>query len=511
MGKRNKSQKKSETMSKEVTPMRGMRLSLLARKANLSLGDIVNLLKSNGYGELDSSPNTKITIDWVRGINEVYPLGFGEDKNLSYLSEYPIKKLDVIPPLEKRKKTIEFSILFDALRRSYAEGVEIESLLKEAEQKVEETKKEAEEAKKELQEVVKENKALKSKHTKSKHTKSKHTKIAMHTVSQFYGDNKYSSLFSEDKIDQFKEATGLNLTNRPTDYGVILNQSQRRVFEGILNAFTNSNYEGDELIGKSTALREVYSDTVNSAKVLVNEENAPYRNIDAIPVVKLTQAKIIALSGYDLKKQRQGDKQDVIEALSFLATNQFCFYWSRLKRENGNPVKDKRGDFVKEEVMEVGTLFRIKTIRDQTGLLQYYEIQPSAPLLDQVNDYFLLVPNNWREEVKELTGRKADRYTHELLFWLRLQYEQIRRYNSGGGKNRKPKPFKITKSWEDVAIALKMPESMYKRNRPRSSKVIQNAYSVAIKLGYLIKVENNGDTDVLYLNEEYYPKPGELV
>jgi len=339
----------------------------------------------------------------------------------------------------------------------------------------------------------------------------KHTKIAIHTVSQFYADNKQLSLFSDEKIDSFKDATGLNLTNRPTNYGVVLNQSQRRVFEGILKAFTDTNYKGDEQKDKITALREVYSDTETSAKTLVKGENAPYRNIDTIPVVKLTQAQIIELSGYDLKSQRQGDKQDVIEALSFLATNQFCFYWVRLKTENGKPVKDKSGDYVKEEVMEVGTLLRIKTVRDGTGLLQYYEIHPSAPLLDQVNNYFLLVPNNWREEVKQLTGKRASSYTYEFLLWLRLQYEHIRRYNKGGGKNRKPKPFKISKSWEDVAIALKMPESVYKGKRKRAIKIIQEAYSVAIKLGYLVRVENNGATDILYLNESYYPKPGELI
>ena len=339
----------------------------------------------------------------------------------------------------------------------------------------------------------------------------KHTKIAIHTVSQFYGDNKQLSLFSDEKIDAFKDATGLNLTNRPTNYGVVLNQSQKRVFEGILKAFTDTNYKGDEQKDKATALREVYSDTETSAKTLVKRENAPYRNIDTIPVVKLTQAQIIELSGYDLKRQRQGDKQDVIEALSFLSTNQFCFYWVRLKTENGKPVKDKSGEYVKEEVMEVGTLLRIKTVRDGTGLLQYYEIHPSAPILDQVNNYFLLVPNNWRDEVKQLTGKRASSYTYELLLWLRLQYEQIRRYNKGGGKNRQPKPFKISKSWEDVAIALKMPESVYKGKRKRAIKIIQEAYSVAIKLGYLVRVENNGATDILYLNESYYPKPGELV
>jgi hypothetical protein len=335
-----------------------------------------------------------------------------------------------------------------------------------------------------------------------------HTKIAIHTVNQFYGDSKQLTIFSEEKIDAFSIATGLSITNKPESYGVVLNQAQRKVFEGILKAFTDTNYKGDKEIDKFTSLQEVMNTGSGTMREAIKK---PYQNIDKIPVVKLTQAQIIGLSGYDLKSQRQGDKQDVIEALSFLATNQFCFYWVRLKTEKGKPVKDKRGDWVKEEVMEVGTLLRIKTVRDQTGLLQYYEIHPSAPLIDQVNSYFLLVPNNWRDEVKELTGKRASSYTYELLFWLRLQYEQIRRYNKSGGKYRKPKLFKITKSWEDVAIALKMPESMYKANRKRASKIIQEAYSVAIKLGYLVSVDNNGATDILYLNEDYYPKPGELV
>jgi len=341
-----------------------------------------------------------------------------------------------------------------------------------------------------------------------KEGENKHTKIAIHTVTQFYGDSKQLSLFSDEKIEVFKEATGLNLANRPENYGVVLNQAQRKVFEGILKAFTDTNYLGDRQIDKATALGEIYSLNSTSKETLVIKENAPYKNIKTIPVLKLTQAQVIELSGYDLKSQRQGDKQDVMEALSFLATNQFCFYWVRLKTENGKPVKDKNGIYVKEEVMEVGTLLRIKTVRDQTGALQYYEIHPSAPLLDQVNNYFLLVPNNWRDEVKQLTGKRASSYTYEFLLWLRLQYERIRQYNVN--KNRKPKPFKITKAWEEVAVALKMPETMYRANRKRASKIIQDAYSVAIKLGYLLKVENNGATDILYLNEGYYPKPGEL-
>ena len=343
--------------------------------------------------------------------------------------------------------------------------------------------------------------------------RSKESKIAMHGVNQFFGDNKELTLFSEENIDSFSRATGLNLTNRPTYYGVVLNQAQERVMFGLLKAFSDTNYKGDELQDKAKALREVYSGTTASKETLVTKENAPYKNIDAIPIVKLTQAKLIELSGYDLTKQRQGDKQDVIEALNYLGTEQFCFYWLRSKKDNkGAIVKDKNGDYLKEEVMEVGTLFRVKYIKEEgTDRLDYYEISPTAPLLDQVNNYFLLVPNNWREEVKQITGNRASNYTYKLLLWLRREYEEIRKYNKYGGKARKPRAFKINISWEEMAVALKMPPSMYKRNRPTTIKIIRKAYFVAMELGYLVKVEDNGATDILYLNEEYYPKPGELV
>lgn len=339
----------------------------------------------------------------------------------------------------------------------------------------------------------------------------KHTAIAIHTAKQFFGDTKHRTIFSDERVEEFSRATGLTLLNRPDSYGVILNQSQRRVLDGILKAFSDTNYLGNEQVDKFKSLEGVYTTGSGTTRKRIDEA---YRNIDKIPVIKLTQSEIIKLSGYDLQKQRQGDKVDVIEAISFLATKQFCFYWVRLKKdEKGKPVKDKSGDYVKEEVMEVGSLFRIKTVREG-GELKYYEIHPSSVILDQVNskyggNYFLLVPNNWREEVKQLTGKRASSYSYEFLFWLRLQYEQIRSYNAN--KGRKSKPYELKRSWEEIAVALKMPESMYKANRKRASKIIQDAYDIAKELGYLLKVDNNGATDILYLNEAYFPKPGELV
>jgi hypothetical protein len=335
----------------------------------------------------------------------------------------------------------------------------------------------------------------------------KNTQIGLHAVSQYFGDTKERNLFSKEIVESYIKDTGLEITDRPDSYGVVMSQSQFKVFEGILSAFSDTNYAGHLTVSRTQSLKEVYRDKDKPVKeILHSSENAPYRHIENIPVVKLTQSQIIELSGHS---RSQGDKTDVIEAIDFLGTKQFCFYWSRLKTENGKPVKDKRGDFIKEEVMEVGSILRIKTIRNEAGELQYYEIHPSAPVIDQVNNYFLLVPNNWREEVKEIAGTRASSYTYQLLLWLRVQFEYIRRHNSKRGK--KTRAFVITKSWEEVAQVLKMPKTMYKANRKRALKIIQEAYAVAIKLGYLVKVENNGAADILHLNEGYYPKPGKLV
>ncbi len=338
------------------------------------------------------------------------------------------------------------------------------------------------------------------------------TKYSIHLINQRFDQAKQLKIFSDIKVEEelnnqleaLSESKGIEI-NKPERFGLVLNQTELRVLEGILQGFTNTDYLGDEEIDKQSY--------VKTTKHPVDKINRAYSNINKIPVIRLTQAELISLAGYDLSKQRQGDKNDVTEALSVLATKQFGFYWDRLVYHKGKPAKDKSGKYIKEGVMEVGSILRVKYVRNEAQQLLYYEIHPSAVILDQIDsryggNYFLLVPNNWREEVKQLTGTRESSYTYEFLIWLRLQFEQIRRHNS---QKRKPKPFSISQSWEEIAIALRMPPTMYKANRKRANKIIQDAYSVAIKLGYLIKVINNGATDTLYLNEGFYPKPGELT
>lgn len=439
-----------------------------------------------------------------------------------YLEEKPIEIGKEITPgdINKIRKILNSDFVRETLIKYRHDHTDVNQVLigihekeiealKQLEKREEELEKREEAGLKILKDIRNREKKLEKKLKKAEAKRgSKFTQLGINAVSQFFGDNKQITLFSERTLEEFERATVLDKIDRPDSYGVVLNQSQIKVFEGIMKAFSDTKYLGDELIDKRT-----YDKNIKP----INRVDKAYSNIDNIPLVRLTQADIISLSGYDLEKQRQGDKVDVINAINFLGSNQFCFYWVRLKQEKGKPVKDKNGDYVKEEVMEVGTLFRIKYVKEDGGNdLKYYEIHPSAVVLDQVNknyggNYFLLIPTNWRDEVKQITGKRASSYTYEFLFWLRLQYEQIRRKNANKGNRGVSKPFVLSKSWEDIAIALKMPKSMYIRNRAKAVKIIKEAYSIAIELGYLVKVEDNGATDILYLNESYYPKPGELT
>lgn len=349
---------------------------------------------------------------------------------------------------------------------------------------------------------------------KAVNSRKKNLDLSIHSVKQLFGDNKQLQLFSDKIVDEFISHTGQTKLHKPDSYGVVLNQAQERVYMGIIKAFSDTNYLGDQVIDKNEEFKNRGINIGNFKAT--NKVKQAYSNIEKIPEIKLTQAQIIDLSGYDLQKQRQGDKTDVTEAISFLGSKQFCFYWLRLiKDEKGVPVKDKKGDYVKEECMEVGTLFRITYVKEEgSNDLKHYEISPTAVILDQVNNnyggtYFLSIPEDWRDEVKQITGKRASSYTYNFLLWLRLQYEQIRQHNAK--PKVKKKAFKLSRSWEEIAIVLKMPESMYKANRKRASKIILDAQDIAIKLGYLQKVINNGAIDELFLNEEYYPKPGELV
>lgn len=318
------------------------------------------------------------------------------------------------------------------------------------------------------------------------------TQISLHTVRNLMGSQQQLSLFSEDKLKEFSDTYGVNLESQITRFGIDLTDLQLRMMEAILYGLSKTRYRGNlDPLDKPSLAKEKYP-----AGILPNI----YNNFTQLPKLKVSQSGLLQWAKVNLRSA--GDVQQALRALKHLATTQYCFYYTRLVfGEGGEPKREKDGDYVKEEVIAVDTLFTIKEVRSKkTSLLDYYEIIPSSILLDQRENYFMLIPLNWRDEVRKLVGqRKASSYTFRFLIVLRYQFELERRSHK--------KQYIIKCTPEDMAIKLKMPISVYKGKRERANKILDEVYTVAKKLGYLTEYERTGRLDIFYLNEEKYHQP----
>jgi hypothetical protein len=349
--------------------------------------------------------------------------------------------------------------------------------------------------------------------------------VGAHLLNQFITSPRQASLFApiEDErkkqaellsksIDSFISATGLRSIDRPNFYGASLTFSQQRVLHGILKKFHETNYQGNLQIKKFTALAETYDTETDRARKVINKT---YSNIKFIPQIRVTQAELIRASGYSPKKQ--SDVEQVVRAIEHLRRTQFYFTWQALDN-----VGDKKGKKRLVDKSELSPFFRIQDIRDdETKRLLYYNIEPCAVVIDQITPehgdgslYYSPIPRDWMEDVERVTGKKnPSRYIPVFLLWLRKWAEDVRRHNKNLSqfkkeeRKKKPREYVIKKPWDEIAVTIGMRPSLYKNQRARAEKILKKALSVAVELGYLTKVENDGCNEILYLNEEFYPKP----
>jgi len=315
------------------------------------------------------------------------------------------------------------------------------------------------------------------------------TQIGLHSVCNILGNAKKKESFKEHHKD-FCEEYGLEIDEEIDRFGVDLTEIQSRVMEGILYGFSRTSYKGNtDATSKEQFISQRFSGKTPDS----------YKYIEELPKMRVTQSEILEWSG--INKNSIAAWSRAVEAIRELGEKQYCFYYDRLVIDNeGNPVKDSKKRWAKEEVVSVDTLFSIKEIRDKSsGALKYYEIMPSAIFLDQREGYFMFIPLNWRDEVKQLVGnKKASSYTFRFLLFLRYQYELKRRIN------KLQPPYTIKWSSEEIARAIKMPASVYLRKKKRANEILGDAYSVAKQLGYLNSYQREEKVDILVLNDQKY-------
>ncbi len=350
--------------------------------------------------------------------------------------------------------------------------------------------------------------------------KPQHIKTGKHLVSQFLGPvSPQTKLTFADTLERYTQETGLTMGNKPLGWGLNLNVVQQTVTSAILDAFSRDEYQGQITLPKEEVLTDPErGPNYLPAKVRSMGPEAmarkAYKNIPELPTIRLTLAEIVKLAGYD--HDRQGDKEKVKQAVAHLGAERYLFYWRRkaFKIENGVAVPDRdgKGEHRWEEVVEDGSLFRVKHVLDeQTKELKYFEVSPSAVVLDQVNptykgNYFLMVPRDLHTEVRKAVGQgqRSTSYTFAFLMYLLKEYERIRSHAKKGAAPEHT----IAKAWEEIAQRIKMPETVWRRNRKVAVARLEQVYQVAKELGYLKSYRRGTDgVDTLELEPSKYYRP----
>jgi len=318
----------------------------------------------------------------------------------------------------------------------------------------------------------------------------KSTQIGMHTISNILLKKGRKGKTFDNCYKEFCKQHGIEVNTAVQGFGIKLTDIQARIMEGVLYGFSETNYEGNlSPKNKFQVAEERFSGKVPDT----------YKYVNKIPIIKVTQSEILKWAG--VKTNQIASISRAVKALQYLGTMQYCFYYDRLaKNSKGKPIKDRDGEWEKESVIAVDTLFTIKQVRNKkTKVLEHYEIEPSSIFLDQRESYFLLIPFNWREEVHAIVGgKKASSYTFHFLLFLRYQYEIRRR------KSNCIAPYQIKWAPEEIATAIRMPSSVYRRKKDRMNKILEDAYSVAKTLGYLSSYQRQNNLDILMLNDEKY-------
>ena len=349
--------------------------------------------------------------------------------------------------------------------------------------------------------------------------RSKHFKVGRHGIRQLTGRTgpQIAMTFEEGpvELDEYISQAGLQLTGKDLErmerWGADLTVTQHSVLLAILEKFSDTDYQGQGKVERKEVL------TRSGVQSMGSLLRKAVKNIDSYPYVRVTLSEVVELAGLD--KNRQGDKMEAKEALEHLNGAHYAFYYERLAwtetkgRKSWVLNQDRKP--VKEAVRSSGPILHVKEITDpESGQLDYYEISPSLPFLEQVTDsygsragYFLMIPTGLQEEVRKAMGqgRRVTAQHYAFLYWLLGKYEDRR------AKAKEKEPNLIVKgSYEDIAQRIRLPETVWRRNKKTALKRMDKIYQAAKDLGYLKSYSMGTDGIVtLELNPEgpyYRPK-----
>jgi len=310
-------------------------------------------------------------------------------------------------------------------------------------------------------------------------------RISTHLARNLLGNIKSNQLTTKNNLSKNKKKENFGSFN--------FNLEQYRVIEAVLKLVSTFHYNGN--------MKPVPTYKWNIPEESIN------KNIGYLQKFFFTPKYILEFVG--IKRNQNRQRISFFRTLQELAKSQFYFKYIR-KTPLKNRYAKKKREYNEELVEFHGKLFTLKKVymNKTQNRVKYFELILGPIFLDQVNSFFLMVPGNWAEEARNIhLNKRLSPIIFKLILFFVWQFEMKR--PKGKKISTNPDNYIFTRNFNDLAVTLRIPESVFRGQRNRTLKMLVEKLELLKTLNFLKDFQVIGEKFIFELNSEKYFIPGQ--
>ncbi|MBT4936329.1 hypothetical protein HON22_00255 [Candidatus Peregrinibacteria bacterium] len=262
-----------------------------------------------------------------------------------------------------------------------------------------------------------------------------YTILSMHSVGNLLGEQKIKNIAQ----------TGKTLTTTEND-----------ILIALAKGFTETNYKGNE---------EPVPTNVNP-------------HVKTLPKLRITRDELLKLM--NVSRDNHFGIDQTMNALESLAQETLDFEYKRLCHDkHGLPIKTPKGTWKMETVKTKEPLLTVSWVyNEEKTRLRHIEITPATIFVDQIDSYYLSIPDQLIEKLRKLTGYKRVPVAIKYMFIFISQRLEFQRRNP-------KRSYTHTIGWQELAQIVRIPELSIKRKKGRVLDSLNKALETSQSLGLL--------------------------
>jgi hypothetical protein len=300
--------------------------------------------------------------------------------------------------------------------------------------------------------------------------------------------------------------------------GIQLSASEQRALYAVQTLFTRYRYQGNRphptLAGKNAGRELVGKNDLKFVGTLFEHD---FRSTEYFAAYGVLRVKHV-VNNCAYERFSPQNAADAMEALHSMAAKKFqVSYRKRVVQQEKNKKGEPYGPPVEKWVVvnALVPLLRVTPYEITQELTEPSEnphrriykrliISPEPILVDQLESYYTYKPANIHDGLVHRHGKLNDFVVPFLSY---LNYVAQRHVNNQKGPKTKRKTWDWTLSHtvRELGSVLKMTAYIKKRNWRRVEETLLRCYEIALKEGYLTKVDHSQEVHVLVVNQEKLP------